>query len=73
MVCPPVYTSNSASLLEARLCLTQGVLAGSQQNGVSAVFLGTLTVQAGSIPGQTTDFRSVLMLAYLSRYGIQWV
>jgi hypothetical protein len=48
---------DSASVLESIYIFdTQGVLPGPQQNGVSEVFLGTLTVHTGSIAGQTTTF-----------------
>jgi hypothetical protein len=54
---PASISSNSASILENTSIMdTQGVLAGSQENGVSNVFLGTLTVHTGSIAGQTTTF-----------------
>jgi hypothetical protein len=57
IVGPVNVSSASASLLENNnLMDTEGVLAGPQQNGVSEVFLGTLTVHTGAIAGQTTTF-----------------
>jgi hypothetical protein len=57
IVGPANVSSNSASLLENNNIMdTEGVLAGPQQNGVSEVFLGTLTVHTGAIAGQTTTF-----------------
>lgn len=51
------FTSTSAALQES-LNFTDGdgVAAGAQVNGVSTVFLGILSLQASSTPGQTTTF-----------------
>ena len=50
-------TSSTASVAESTLP-KEGVTAGASQNGVSAVFLGTVTFQAGATNGQMTTFRS---------------
>jgi hypothetical protein len=50
-------TGSSAAVLEQlNFSDSDGVAAGPQTNGVSDVFLGTLTLQASSTPGQTTTF-----------------
>jgi hypothetical protein len=50
------FTSTSASILENTGLDSDGVAAGPQVGVVSEVLLGTLTVHAGSLPGQSTTF-----------------
>lgn len=51
------YTSTSGAVLEqVNFSDSDGVAAGAQSNGVSDVFLATLTLHASSTPGQTTTF-----------------
>ena len=51
------HTSSAAAVLEqVNFSDSHGVAPGSQTNGVSDAFLGTLSLQASSTPGQTTTF-----------------
>ena len=57
VVGPASVSAASASLLENNNFIdTQGVMPGPQENGISYVLLGTLTIRAGAVGGQTTDF-----------------
>lgn len=49
-------TAGSAAILEQVNSSDPGVAAGPETNGVSSVFLGTLTLKATANPGQTTTF-----------------
>lgn len=51
----PAPTSTAAAIVEYTSSVA-GVMAGSQENGVSELYLGTVTIHTGSSVGQTTEF-----------------